>query len=321
MRTHSKADMGGHAFRMQTPVHKLIHIPFFFAAILTITEILLVWVVFPHGRGVAFSGIGLIRGCRHWDILWRLALYVEILIVGGKNRGGVFWKFEFWVLSGGVFVVEEIPGCGVLGSRDAIVMEGGAGGDEDGVDAERFPACVGDGSGHLHPRERPRIAQRGAFACAGALPLHDWQWLQCSRCDLMELHSVRLVQPHGFRSAHARPSHKQVCLLPHLPVFVKVKISFDFLSRLCWWLTRLSLFFSVSDFWMCRILPIRHQQPEMYKMYLDLTSTYAFCLSSTKVMPCRDRWLNNLLLIASKGIYTQSRVVYTHSLASEWGLE
>ena len=42
--------------------------------------------------------------------------------------------------------------------RDAIVMEGSAGGDEDGVDAERSSAGVGHGCAHLHPRARQRIA-------------------------------------------------------------------------------------------------------------------------------------------------------------------
>uniref|UniRef100_A0A7I4DT41 Mediator of RNA polymerase II transcription subunit 33A n=1 Tax=Physcomitrium patens TaxID=3218 RepID=A0A7I4DT41_PHYPA len=38
-----------------------------------------------------------------------------------------------------------------------------------------------------------------------------------------------------------------------------------------------------------RILPSRHQQPENYRMYLELTSTFVFSLSSTKLMLCRDR--------------------------------
>lgn len=38
-----------------------------------------------------------------------------------------------------------------------------------------------------------------------------------------------------------------------------------------------------------RIIPTRQQQPEMYKVYLDLTGTYVFSFSSTKLMPCRDR--------------------------------
>jgi hypothetical protein len=164
----------------------------------------------------------------------------------------------------------------VMAGSDAIVMEGGAGGDEDGVGAERASVGLGHGCGDLRPRARHRIAQRGALAGAAALPLHR-RLLGPQRRHRVDLHPARHVLSHGLRSPHARPSHQQVCgaslvPLPHLSAYLTCLVAEP-----------------LVDAPMCRILPSRQQQPEMYKMYLDLTSTYVFSLASTKIMPCRDR--------------------------------
>ena len=164
----------------------------------------------------------------------------------------------------------------MMAGSDAIVMEGGVGGDEDGVGAERASVGVGHGCGDLCPRARHRIAQRGALAGAAALPLH-WRllWPQCRH--RVDLHPARHVLSHGLRSSHARPSHQQVCGAS----------PFSFLHNSAYFTSLVAE--PLVDAPMCRILPSRQQQPEMYKVYLDLTSTYAFSLASTKIMPCRDR--------------------------------
>lgn len=41
----------------------------------------------------------------------------------------------------------------------------------------------------------------------------------------------------------------------------------------------------------CSIIPDRQQQPHMYKKFLELASIFTFSLASTKVMPCRDRYI------------------------------
>jgi hypothetical protein len=182
---------------------------------------------------------------------------------------GILVVVGWWVM--GIFCVGECR-------RDASGMEGSDGGDEGGGGAARPAASVGHGGRDLHSRARRRIAQRGARECAAAVSLRG----RLQRCDRVDVHPPRHVVPDGVRPPHACASHQQVRPLPSLASMSANSISV----------------FSQSLF-VRRVIPHRHQQPEMYKMYLELTSTFAFSLSSTKIMPCRDRYLHFHLFIGA----------------------